>query len=134
MKLMRMRGLRHVVIGMALLSLLPGCAWFKHAARTSPVTGIWTNQIGTVWMLKDDGTFDVDVTRDGQRDTWGKYTIKGDIMTVRSTGGMMPKSCIGNGVYHFKRNGPELSFTLVSDACKLRRKNVLLAWHLKKGG
>jgi hypothetical protein len=96
------------------------------------VAGLWTNQIGTVWMLKDDGTFDVDLTRDGQRDTWGKYTIKGDTITLRSTGGMMPKSCSGNGVYHFKRNGSELSFMLVSDDCKLRRKNILLVWHLKK--
>ena len=127
------RQFHSLVIGAAWLVLVTGCTFFQHA-RSSPLAGSWTNQIGTVWMLKDDGTFDVDLTRDGQRDSWGKYTIKGDTITVRSTGGMMPKSCSGNGVYHFKRNGSELSFTLVSDDCKLRRKNVLLGWSLKKSG
>jgi hypothetical protein len=114
--------------------LLQGCAVFHHTKPSSPLAGSWTNQTGTVWTLNEDGTFDVDLTRDGQRDTHGKYTIKGDTITLRSTGGMIPKSCSGNGVYHFARNGSELSFTLVSDDCRLRRKNVLLVWHLKSGG
>jgi hypothetical protein len=131
---MRKLRLLFAVMGLPLLGIVPGCSMFSHAKPSSPVAGFWTNQIGTVWMLKDDGTFDVDLTQDGQRDAWGKYTIKGDTITLRSTGGMMPKSCSGNGVYHFKRNDSELSFTLVSDDCKLRRKNVLLVWHLKKSG
>jgi hypothetical protein len=121
-----------VVFGSALLLWLEGCAFFQHEKASSPVAGSWTNETGTVWMLKDDGTFDVDVTRDGQRDTWGKYTIKNDVIRLRSTGGMMPKSCTDEGVYRFQRNGPDLSFTLMSDDCKVRRKMVLLAWHLKK--
>jgi hypothetical protein len=119
-------------LGAVLLFLLQGCAFFQHTKQSSPLAGSWTNQTGTVWVLKEDGTFDVDLTRDGQRDTRGKYTIKGDIITLRSTGGMMPKSCSGNGVYHFTRNDSELVFALVSDDCRLRRKNVLLPWHLQK--
>jgi hypothetical protein len=117
--------------GVALLVLLQGCAFFHHTRPSSPVAGLWSNQTGTTWLLKEDGTFEVDLTRDGQRDTWGKYTIKGDTMTLRSTGGMIPKSCSGSGVYHFTRNGSALSFALVDDACRLRRKTVLLPWHLK---
>ena len=83
-------------------------------------------------MIKKDGTFDVDLTRDGKRDAWGKYTIDGETITLSGTGGMMPKDCTGEGVYRFKRSGPELTFTLVHDSCKLRKRNVLLGWRLKR--
>lgn len=129
---MQKRRFHPVLPGVALLILLQGCAFFHHTKPSSPVAGLWTNPTGTVWTVKEDGTFDVDLTRDGQPDTRGKYTINGDMITLRNTGGMMPKSCSGNGVYRFVRNGAELSFTLVSDNCRLRRKNILLAWHLKK--
>jgi hypothetical protein len=119
------------LVGGCLLALLPGCAWFQKAGLP-PFVGTWTNSIGAVWMIKDDGTFDVDLTRDGQRDAWGKYAVDGDTVTLVSTGGLKPKGCDGKGVYHFVRNGDELTFTLVSDSCKLRKKNVLLPWRLKK--
>lgn len=103
---------------------------FENAGQPA-VVGTWTNALGTVWMIKADGTFDVDLTKDGKRDAWGNYTLAGDTITVWRTGGMAPKGCRGKGVYKFKRNGDNLSFSLVSDSCKLRKKNVLMAWHKK---
>ena len=83
-------------------------------------------------MIKADGSFDVEMTRNGKRDAWGKYTIEGDTITIAGTGGLMPKDCAGEGVYRFKRSGPELTFTLVRDSCKLRKRNLLLGWRLKR--
>jgi hypothetical protein len=119
------------VAGGILLALLQSCAWF-HKPGPPPLVGNWTNPIGTVWMIKADGTFDVDLTKNGQRDAWGKYTVDGDTVTLVGVGGVTPKGCDDKGIYNFKRNGDALSFTLVNDSCKLRKKNVLLPWRLKK--
>jgi hypothetical protein len=120
-----------ILAGAILFSALPGCAWWPHA-KASPVVGTWANRIGTVWTIKEDGTFDVDLTRDGKRDTWGSYTVEGDAMTINDLNPKMSKTCPGPGVYRFQRNGAELTFTLVSDACKLRKANILLGWRLRK--
>jgi hypothetical protein len=109
------------------IALLASCAMFE--TGQTGVVGTWKNQIGTVWMIKDDGTFDVDLHKSGKREAWGKYTLAGDTMTLWRVGGVKPKGCDGQGVYKFKRDGDNLSFTLVSDKCQLRKKNVLTAWH-----
>jgi len=99
----------------------------------SAVVGTWTNRAGTVWTIKENGTFDVDLNSDGKREAWGKYSVDGDLVTLRGTGGYMPKGCKSKGLYHFDRTAEDqLQFTLVHDACKLRRKNVLQSWRLKK--
>jgi hypothetical protein len=120
-----------ILPALLILAVLSGCAMFPKA-KSSPVVGTWTNSIGTTWMIKSDGTFDVDLNRDGKRDAWGSYSVDNETITVRGTGGMMPKGCDGEGVYHFKRNGDNLSFTVVNDKCKLRKKNLAQAWRLKK--
>ena len=79
--------------------------------------------------MNRDGTIEVDVQRDGKRDSWGTYVVEGDTVTIRSVGGLMPKGCSGDGIYHFKREGAEVTFSLVRDSCKLRRTTVLLGWH-----
>src|SRR5437773_2178905 len=114
-----------VVIG--LLAILPGCAWFQKS-ETSPLVGNWTNAVGTVWTIKDDGTFDVDLNMGARRDAWGKYEVDGNTVTLVATGGMKPKGCDGKGIYSFSGTGDNLSFRLISDTCRLRRKNVLLPW------
>ena len=120
-----------ILASAAFLTILQGCAWLPQS-KLAPVVGSWTNRIGTVWMIKKDGTFDVDLTRGGKRDTWGRYTLEGDTITLTATGGMLPKDCKGDGVYRFQRRGPELSFTLVSDSCELRKRSVLLGWRLRR--
>ena len=79
--------------------------------------------------MKPDGTFDV---VGAKRHISGNYTVAADTVTVQETGGNTAKGCHGPGVYKFSRTGDNmLSFTLVSDTCKERKKNVLLAWHKK---
>ena len=118
--------LRIVIAGTA-LALLGGCAMFQESGP-SALVGTWTNSLGTVWAIKTDGTFDVDLKHHGRRDAWGTYTVQGDQATFQRTGGLKPKGCEGPGVYKFKRTDDTLQFTLVSDKCKLRQKNVLQPW------
>jgi len=120
-----------IIFTSALLALLGACATYAPAGPGALV-GTWTNSLGTVWTLKADGTFDVDLKHQGKRDAWGTYTVSGGTVTLQRTGGVNPKGCAGPGVYKFTRPDKDsLQFALVSDACKLRKKNVLLAWHRK---
>jgi hypothetical protein len=117
-------------IGAALF--LSSCALFYPEAGPEAVVGTWTNSMGTVWVIKDDGTFVADLNKDKKGDAWGKYTVSGDRITMTRVGGINPKGCGGKAVYRFKRSGPDaLAFTVVSDKCKLRRQNVLQPWHRK---
>jgi hypothetical protein len=122
--------LRIVLAGLV-LALLGACATYSKSGQAALV-GTWTNSLGTVWMIKADGTFDVDLKHQGKRDAWGTYVVKGDTVTLMRTGGINPKGCEGKGVYRFSQPDKDsLQFTLVSDACKLRKKNVTLGWHRK---
>jgi hypothetical protein len=112
----------------ASMAALPACALFPHR-KPNPLLGSWTNRTGAIWTVNRDGTIEVDVQRDGKRDSWGTYTIDVDTLTIRSVGGLMPNGCGGDGIYRFKREGAEVTFTLVSDSCKLRRTTILLGWH-----
>jgi hypothetical protein len=116
--------------GIAVL-LLQACAT---APKSGPaaLAGTWTNSLGTVWTMKMDGSFEVDLDHNGKRDAWGKCTIEGDTVTIVGTGGVVPKGCAKTtGVYHFTRNGNTIHFTLVKDPCKERVKNVTLDWTRK---
>jgi hypothetical protein len=119
--------LRIFLTGVFLL-LLNACATTGPTAQ-GPLVGTWTNSLGAVWTMKSDGTFDV---VNPKRHIWGNYTVAGDTVTIQETGGKAAKGCHGPGVYKFSRTGDNtLSFTLVNDACKERKKNVTLAWHRK---
>jgi hypothetical protein len=94
-----------------------------------PLVGTWTNSVGAVWTMKADGTFNV---VNPKRHIWGTYTVAGDTVTIQETGGKTAKGCKGPGAYKFRRTiENSLTFTLVSDTCKERIKNVTLAWHRK---
>jgi len=112
-------------------AILAACA--THPPIGAPaLVGTWTNSLGTVWTIKPDGTFDVDLKHHGQRDAWGAYSVDGDMVSLVRLGGINPKGCDGKGVYRFSRpDKNSLHFTLVSDTCKLRKKNVLLPWRRK---
>jgi hypothetical protein len=110
---------------------LGACAHYPHQGSLALV-GTWKNSAGTTWTMRDDGTFEVDLDQDGKRDLWGKYKVDGDTVTLIRKGGFAPKSCKGKGVYRFNRSaGDTLQFTLISDDCKLRIKNVTLGWKRK---
>jgi hypothetical protein len=117
-----------ITLAGVLVLFLNACATNAPTAQ-GPLVGTWTNSLGTVWTVKADGTFDVVAAK---RHILGNYTVAGDTVTVQETGGKSAKGCGGAGVYKFTRTGDNtLAFTLVSDACKERKKNVLLAWHKK---
>jgi hypothetical protein len=107
-----------------------GCKTYPNSGP-SALVGTWTNRLGTVWTVRADGTFDVDLNKDGEIDGWGKYAVEGNTMTVWRTGGINPKGCAGKGIYKFTRTEDTLQFTVVEDACKLRKKNALFAWRRK---
>ena len=109
---------------------LYACAIHPRASEQALI-GTWTNRLGTVWSINNDGTFDVDLDQDGRRDVWGNYTVQRDTITILGTGGRMLEGCKGNGVYHFNRRTDTLRFRVVHDKCKLRVKNVMLTWHRK---
>ena len=119
-----------VVVSVALFT---GCAMFQESGP-SALVGTWTNSLGTVWAIKADGTFQVSLSKSHRVDVWGKYTATGDTMNIQeSHGSHTPKSCKGPASYKFSRNGDMLTFTKVSDKCKLREKNVLAGWTVWKG-
>jgi len=121
---------RIVLAGVAVL-LLQACATTP-ATGPAALVGTWTNSLGTVWTMKTDGSFEVDMNHDGKRDAWGKCTVEGNTATIVGTGGTVPDGCgKTTGVYHFTRSKDTLHFALVKDACKMRVKNVTLAWTKK---
>ena len=116
-----------------LILLLQGCATAPPSDQ-SVLAGTWTNSFGTVWTVKADGSFDVDLDRDGKRNAWGTCTVAGDVVTITGLGETVkvPKGCVNTrATYHFIRTGDTLHFKLIKDPCKLRVKNVLKTWHRK---
>jgi hypothetical protein len=128
---MRTGTLVRIVAAAVMVNVLNACALFQKPEATPALLGTWTNSIGSVWIIKDDGTFDVDLDQDGNRDGWGTWNVSGDTVTLRRKGGLKPKGCDGKGVYRFTHSDDRLQFALVSDACRLRRKNMLLDWRRK---
>jgi hypothetical protein len=121
--------IRTVLAG-ALILLLNACATAPQQSA-SPVAGTWSNSAGTVWTIKPDGTFAVELNQSGKADITGRYVMKDDMFTISHNTGQVPKGCDTPGVYKFKRTGDTLTFSLVSDHCKDRKKNVLRPWHKK---
>jgi hypothetical protein len=115
----------------ALLLGLGACATYPKTGQ-SAIVGTWTNSFGTVWTARADGTFDVDLNKDGKPDVTGNYTVAGDTITLKEGKSTMPSPCKGPAVYKFTRPDKNtLEFTLVKDSCKTRKQNVLLTWHRK---
>src|SRR5260370_23779237 len=92
--------LRIVLIGFGLV-LLNACATYPKSGQGALV-GTWTNSLGTVWMIKADGTFDVDLKHQGKRDAWGTYTVSGETVTLQRTGGINSACCAGTGTYKYR--------------------------------
>ncbi|PYK31077.1 MAG: hypothetical protein DME57_04975 [Verrucomicrobia bacterium] len=122
-----------LVAAVTVVALFAGCAMFRETPQSSLV-GTWTNQLGTVWALKADGKFEVALNNSDRPSIWGKYSVSGDTLTIKeSRGSHTPKSCRGEAVYQFNRDRDTLTFTKVSDKCKLREKNLMLPWKPWKG-
>jgi hypothetical protein len=112
--------------------LLQACATTAPTSGMAALTGTWTNSLGTVWTMHADGSFDVDLNKDGKRDAWGTCSVEGNTVKIIGTGGVVPKGCgKTTGSYHFTRTKNTLHFTLIKDPCKERVKNVTLDWTKK---
>ena len=125
---------KHVSLALAVSAtvLFAGCAMFQ---QTSPnaLVGTWVNPLGTVWAIKADGTFQASLTKSHKIDVWGKYSVAADEMTILEGHGSHAPKCKGKATYKFVRDGDSLTFTKVSDRCKLREKNILAGWKPWKG-
>ena len=128
---MKLQRLSQILAAGSFLVLLNACASYPKSG-SGALVGTWTNSVGTVWIIKADGMFDVDLDKDGKRDAWGKWSVKNDTMVLVRKGGIKPKGCDGKGIYRFSRPTEDsLQFTLVEDKCKLRIKNMTLPWKRK---
>jgi hypothetical protein len=127
---MKLQNSLRILFAGALIVLMSACAT---APTSGPAAfaGTWTNSLGTVWTVNPDGTFQVDLHKGGNPDAWGKYAVTGDTLTINEAHGNTPKACKEPATYKFNRMGNQLHFTLVSDKCKLRIKNVTQPWTKK---
>src|SRR5689334_8564021 len=107
---------RFLLAGIA-VALMGVCASYPQTGEAA-LPGTWTNSLGTVWAISDDGTFTVDLDKDGKPDVWGKYTVSGDMVTLQETktSKKMKGACKGAATYKFSRPGKDsIQFTLVKD-------------------
>ena len=111
--------------------MLMGACVTAPTSGPAALVGTWTNTLGTVWTVNPDGTFQVDLNKDGKPDVWGHYAVSGDTLTISEVRGKTPKACKHPASYKFNRMGDQLHFTLVSDTCKLRIQNVTQPWTKK---
>src|SRR5437588_5009781 len=92
--------------------LFQACATAGPTTGMAALTGTWTNSLGTVWTMRADGSFDVDLNKDGKRDAWGTCSVEGNTVRIIGTGGVVPKGCANTtGSYHFTRTTDTLHFT-----------------------
>jgi hypothetical protein len=121
-----------ILFAVVVVLLFQACATTAPTTGMAALTGSWSNSLGTVWTMRADGSFDVDLNHDGKRDAWGTCSVEGNRVTIVGTGGVVPKGCAKTtGSYHFTRTKNTLHFTLIKDPCKLRVKNVTLDWTKK---
>jgi hypothetical protein len=121
-----------ILLAVIAVLLFQACATTPATTGMSALTGTWSNSLGTVWTMRADGSFDVDVNKDGKRDAWGTCSVTDNTVTIVGTGGVGPKGCTNTtGRYHFTRTKNMLHFTLIKDPCKLRVKNVTMDWTKK---
>ena len=130
--------LQIVLTGLSFL-LLNACATTPSPSLAS-FAEIWTNALGTVWTIHHDGTFAMDQDHDGKTDIRGNCSVSGDTFTIKyNQGKTLPKECEGPGVYKFvpgmmARGGVfasqdrTLTFKVISDDCKGRKKDLLTFW------
>lgn len=115
-----------VVLGTTLLMLAAS------AAAAPAIAGKWGVQTSTGMMMtlafNADGTWEFDRNGDMVKDMWGKYTVKGNLLTVTTLGGQTPCAPKQAGTYTIQQNGPQLTFIQRQDDCATRSADFSLFW------
>ena len=88
---MKMPSFLQLLFASTLIALVGSCATTSRSGPAA-LAGTWTNSLGTIWMIRADGTFDVDRNHDGKRDIWGTCTVSGNTVTIQGTEGKRPKT------------------------------------------
>ncbi len=131
-----MKRLLTAVVFVAALTLCSVAVAAVHLAGTWKETihsSALQGELNGTWTFKAaNGVYHV--SDNGHAVVHGNYTIKGNKINLKDTGG--PAKCPGTGVYKFKVSGKSLKFTLVSDknAACIGRRGVLTAGSFKKVG
>ena len=129
--------MKRIFIAMVVVASLALCSVAVAAAAS--LKGTWKETIQTGGQSPLNGTWTLKATSskytvsvDGSVVDRGKYTVKGNKVSLKDTSG--EAKCPGTGVYKFKIKDKTLKFTLVSDknaACAGRR-GVLTAGSFTK--
>jgi hypothetical protein len=132
MKRVAMLGAILLVVSIASVALAAGGPgkFESKITGTGPKTG--NGQLDGTWTidLKSSTSGPLNLTRNGQNMGGGTYAISGSKITFTPKKG---GSCSTKGKYTFMRSGKTLTFTKVSDSCKVRF-DVLTAHSWKKIG
>jgi hypothetical protein len=121
------------ILAVASAFMLTSCAIVPHRSKMEiPFAGTWMNSGKIEWVINRDGTYHVDVDQDGQRDSWGTMSVRGDLVQIRATGGLLHGSdCRRAGTYRYSMSGDTIRVTLVEDRCKMRRRHLAGEWRRK---
>ena len=114
-----------VVVSLALCSVAAAAASSSLSGtyKTTVNSTVLGGALNGTWTVKlKNGAYHV--ADNGHPIVHGKYTIKGNKISLKDTGGT--GKCPGTGVYKFKVSGKKVTFTKVHDAAAcIGRKTVL---------
>jgi hypothetical protein len=121
-----------VVVSLALCSVAAAAASFSLSGtyKTTVNSTVLGGALNGTWTVKlKNGAYHV--ADNGHPIVHGKYTIKGNKISLKDTGGT--GRCPGTGVYKFKVSGKSVTMTKVHDAAAcIGRKTVLTSGPLTK--
>jgi hypothetical protein len=121
-----------VVVSLALCSVAAAAASSSLSGtyKTTVNSTVLGGALNGTWTVKlKNGAYHV--ADNGHPIVHGKYTIKGNKISLKDTGGT--GRCPGTGVYKFKVSGKSVTMTKVHDAAAcIGRKTVLTSGPLTK--
>lgn len=116
--------MRLIVLLPVALIWLSGCATLVPPHPPEDLVGLWQSReagITHLLHLKADGTFDLDVGANLDRDARGDYKIRNNEISFVTTTGRLDPGCQATGRYAFQILEGRLLLGLVHDPCSQRR-------------
>src|SRR5260370_42531366 len=112
MPAMKLHPSLRIILAGALMIVMGACATAPTSGPAALV-GTWTNTVGTVWTVNPDGTFQVELDRNGKPDASARYTVFGDSLTISAVRGKTPIPCKAPATCKCNIRGFQMHFTLV---------------------